>query len=163
MSEPKPLYVKRDVENASDIIAHFKAQGYQTLTKPEDMHVTQTYSREPVVWEDMGEDLYGGKDGKLIIPENDGPRTMAQFDGGAVVMKFHSTALTVRHNQMRREGASWDYDSYNPHITITREGGDVDLNSVVPWTGPIVLGPEIFEALDTEWSKDREEAAENVN
>ena len=41
-------------------------------------------------------------------------------------------------------GAVWEYDDYNPHITITYGEAPAD---VEPYQGPIVLGPEVFEEI----------------
>lgn len=160
---PTPLYVKRDVLNADDIITWAKAQGFHTATKPEDMHVTITYSKAPVLWADMGPDLFSDLSGNITVPAFDGPRTVSPLgDKGAVVLKFQCSALTVRHNEMMRHGASWDFPGYMPHVTLTYDGGDVDLATVEPWTGPIVLGAEVFEVIEESWADTKEEAVETV-
>jgi hypothetical protein len=45
---------------------------------------------------------------------------------------------------MVRNGASHDFDEYQPHVTITYEGSDLDLSKVEPYRGELVFGPEIF-------------------
>jgi uncharacterized protein len=59
--------------------------------------------------------------------------------------------LKWRHASILSEGASWDYADYQPHITITYDKGDVDLATVEPYRGKIVLGPEIFAEVDEDW------------
>ena len=155
------LYVCRyvELENAKNIIAHFKAQGFNKCVKPEDLHTTITYSRFHVNWEDMGTDIYQDNDGRIIVPAGQDPRSVAPIgDEGAVVMHFVSTAIVVRHNEMIRLGASWDYSSYNPHLTISYNGDGIDLANVKPWEGNIILGPEKFDALKENWSSTIEEA-----
>lgn len=141
---PRSLYVRRDVLNAAEIIAHFKRQGFaKTITKA-DMHVTITFSREEVDWMKIGQ----AWEDKLEIPAG-GPRIMEKF-GEATVLTFASNNLFWRHDDMIRNGASWDHSEYNPHITISWEF-DGDLASVEPWTGKIVLGPEIFQEVKEDW------------
>jgi uncharacterized protein len=75
-----------------------------------------------------------------------------------VVLQFASEELNWRHEQIKDAGASWDWPEYQPHITITYAGDSVDLEQVTPYTGPIDLGPEVFEELDEDWKSDiREE------
>lgn len=144
---PMPLYVRRDVVNAAEIIAHFKAQGFETTLPADDLHVTIMYSRAPVDWMKMGQS-WSGEDGRLTIPAG-GVRLMEQFDK-ATVMLFVSSELSWRHEDMRRGGASWDHAEYQPHVTISYDFAG-DLTEVEPYRGKIVLGPEIFEPIDEDW------------
>lgn len=146
-AEPRSLYVRRDVLNAKAIIAHFKAQGFDNTLPADELHVTVTFSRTPVDWMKMGED-WAGSDGKLTVSKG-GPRMMERF-GDATVLLFSSSSLAWRHEDMVRNGASWDHPEYQPHVTISY-GFDGDLSKVEPWTGEIVLGPEVFEEVNEDW------------
>ncbi|GFO81792.1 MAG: hypothetical protein A49_14190 [Methyloceanibacter sp.] len=152
-ARPRTLYVSREVKNAADIIAWAKKQGFTKTTPAADMHVTIAYSREAVDWMKVGEPW----DSEIKIGPG-GPRLVEKFDGGAVVLLFKSRDLEWRHESIRSAGASWDYEDYQPHITITRELGDLDLDTVEPYQGEIVLGPELFEEVDTDWAAGVREA-----
>ena len=90
-----------------------------------------------------------------------GARTVEPLgDKGAVVLKFTSPELQARWKQYRDAGASWDYDSYTPHVTLTYDGAGVDLSKVEPYTGPIDLGPEKQEPLNVDKADDYKEAGE---
>jgi len=138
------LYIRRNVENAEEIIAHFREQGIAKTQVPEDMHVTVAYSKAEVEWPDPDND-------RLIISSPEGRAVMSLDDGKAVVLKFVNKTLQRRWKELCEHGCSWDYESYIPHITITWEAGDLDISKVQPWTGPIELGPEIFEELNENW------------
>lgn len=146
-AEPMPLYVSRNVTNAKEIIAHYAGQGIEGLIDPADMHVTITYSRNPVDWMKMGEAW-----------ENDvkinagGARVNEGFgqDGKTLVLSFNSGSLKWRHNDMVEAGASWDWPDYQPHITIAT-GYNGDISDIEPWIGAIELGPELFKKLDENW------------
>jgi hypothetical protein len=69
----------------------------------------------------------------------------------AVVLLFASDALSWRHQGMVEAGASHDYDEYQPHVTLTYDAGDVDLDTIKPFTGELRFGPELFEPLDLDW------------
>lgn len=152
-STPKPLYVHRKVLNASDIVKWAKAQGFKQTISPSDMHVTVAFSRAPVDWTEIGQDWSGDQQGRIRIKPG-GPRLVEVLGEDAKVLKFSSEELEWRHKRMLDAGASWDWNEYQPHITITY--GDMPEN-VEPYTGPIVLGPEIFEELDLSWKEKIEE------
>lgn len=142
---PRSLYVSRKVLNAPDIIAWAKGQGFATTLPAGDLHVTVIYSRTPVDWMKAGQD-YWNEDGTLLIPPG-GPRVVSRFDGGAVVLEFSSASLSWRHQELKRIGAETSYPEYAPHITITYEPGDVDIDKIEPYRGKIELGPEVFEEV----------------
>ena len=154
---PRTLYVYRRVLNAKAIVAWAKRQGFASTLKPSDMHVTIIYSKEPVDWIKAGTEWSRNDDGKLTIPAG-GPRVVEPLGPkGAVVLHFASNDLIWRHEDiMRRTGASWDWDDFQPHITITYEGAaDVDFSKIAPFTGKIELGEEVFEAVVEDWEKGR--------
>ena len=157
--DPRPLYVYRQLLNASEVLDHFRAQGFRTTLPAEELHVTVTYSKRPVNWFGMGQ--FGSNTGEVIVGPG-GPRLIEPMgDGSAVALLFQSPDLQWRHREMRDAGASWDYPSYLPHVTLTYEAGDIDLSKVEPYQGRLVFGPERFEAIQANWHElvDEEPAA----
>jgi hypothetical protein len=149
---PRPLYVSRKLLNAGDVIAWAKAQGFETTLPAADLHVTVAFSRAPVDWMKAGESWSGDGKGNLTVQAG-GPRMVeALGDKGAVVLLFASHDLDWRHRALREAGASWDWAEYQPHVTLSYRAGAVDLAAVEPYRGPLVFGPEIFEALDDDWA-----------
>ncbi len=149
---PQSLYVSRKVINSADILAWAKGQGITPVLAAGDLHVTITSSRDPVDWMAIGAPWYGEADGKMTIAAG-GPRMMDKF-GDALVLLFNSWQLSSRHADMREIGASWDHGDYQPHITIAYNSDKLPA-TITPYTGPIVLGPEIFEPVDEAWSEDK--------
>jgi hypothetical protein len=150
-SAPRTLYVRRDVLNAAEIIEWAKSQGIAGVVPASEMHVTVTYSRMPVDWMVMGDDYGpGDADGGRVVVQPGGPRMLARFgrDNDYVVLMFNNWNLRWRHDTMVEKGASWDWPEYQPHVTIAMGAdADLDLDSVEPYRGQIVLGPEIFEEI----------------
>lgn len=153
-----PLYVYRKVVNGAAIAAWCREQGFPTVRDPETMHVTITYSKDPVDWLAMGEpDSWpqADKDGNITLPAG-GPRMLESFGGGdnpkVIVLAFASNSLAWRHRSMRDKGASWKFPDYTPHITLSADGGEFDFEAIKPYAGEIVLGPEIFEPIDEDWA-----------
>ncbi|HKF95078.1 MAG TPA: anti-CBASS Acb1 family protein [Gammaproteobacteria bacterium] len=136
---PRTLYVRRDVVNRAEIIKWATAQGFTDIVP--DLHVTIIYSRESVDWMKIGEAWQS----KIEIGAG-GPRLVEPLGDAKAVLLFSSSELKWRNEHMREMGASFDYSEYQPHMTITY-GDAPDLATVQPYTGKIVLGPEIFEEL----------------
>lgn len=147
--DPRPLYVYRQVRNADEIMLWAKEQGFTSVLPAHDMHVTIIYSRKPVNWFAMASEFVLGD--RMVI-EPGGPRVVDRLgDQGAVVLHFVGEPLMWRNRQMRDAGASWDYPQFLPHITLTYQPGGLDLTKVRPYTGRIVLGPEMFETIEQDW------------
>lgn len=139
------LYVYRPVLNHSDIFQWAQGQGFEKTLKPVDFHTTVAYSRAPIDWSLLPVDT-------TPIRVKGGIRTVKKLgDKAAVVLSYQSNLLLDRWTQIRSLGASWDWDDYTPHITITYLGADFSLDTVVPYPGPIVLGPEKWSKLNTNW------------
>lgn len=142
---PQTLYAQRSVVNAEEIIAWAKAEGFETCVPPEELHVTIAHSSAPFCWYDS--------DAKTdTVTIRGGTRSVEPLGGkGAIVLKFDSGRLQDDWLDLRDAGASWDYDSYMPHITLTYSGNGPDLAKVSPFSGKIVLGPEKFQPMTDSW------------
>ena len=142
---PRTLYVSRKVQNVEALKSWATAQGLPDLQ--DDLHVTIAYSTTPVDWIKMGASWadYEGKGAGNMVITAGGPRVVEPLGDRTAVLMFASSDLSWRNREMREAGASWDWDDYQPHISLT--GDPVDLAKVEPYRGKIVLGPEIFEEI----------------
>lgn len=138
---PRTLYVRRDVVNVAEITKWATSQG---LTLQPDLHVTIASSRVPIDWMKMGESW----NARLEIPAG-GPRIIDRLGKNDewVVLLFTSSELRWRHEAAKEAGASWDFNEYQPHISLMKNP-DIDIENIEPYRGKIVLGPEIFEERD---------------
>ncbi len=144
----KTLYLYRTVENSDEIIEWAKSQGFGTTMPSNEMHVTIAYSKIPVNWKEIGINSE-----KLTV--EDGLRTIEELgDKGAIVLRFESSSLTNRWKQIMHKGGSWDFDSYRPHITISYNGGNINIKNVRPYTGKIIFKGEKKERIDENWHDD---------
>lgn len=158
-AEPRTLYVSRKVVNAAEIIRWAKGQGLEATLPAEDMHVTIAFSRNPVDWFAVGSDWSGDENGNLRIKPG-GPRTVERLgDGDAVALLFQNDDLRWRHERIIEAGASWDWPEYRPHITLSWQAEGVDVGALEPYTGPIVLGPELFAEVREDWKETITETA----
>lgn len=168
-AKPKTLYVYRPVENAEDLIAWAKSQGF-TSTQPADkMHVTLAYSKTPLNWAKLHDDyrlepderrasdtcgcapVAWSEDGQKRRKITGGVREVkAMGKDGAVVLAFESDTLTERWMDFKRAGAVWKFPSFTPHVTLSYGGKGVDLEKVLPYAGDIILGEECWEEVNPE-------------
>lgn len=156
---PRTLYVSRKLVNAAEFIAWAKGQGFTTTTPADGLHVTVCYSRTPVDWMKMGTDWGSDDKGQVTVPPG-GARLVERLgDKGAVVLLFNSSALSWRHEEFERNGASFDFAEYQPHVTISYEvPAEFDLSKVQPYQGKLVFGPEVFAEVVEDWEKTVAEA-----
>lgn len=152
-SIPRTLYVSRPVLNGKEIQEHYLNQGFEETTSPDKMHVTICYSKDPVDWNNIHRAV---QDEIHIHPSEDRHHRIfgTQDNAGAHVLEFSEAALADRHDFMRSMGASFDYDSYRPHVTVYYGDPGIGADKIIPWKGPIHLGKEQFEEIDPDWAKD---------
>ena len=143
-AKPRTLFASRPVENGQDLVDWAKAQGFPTALKPDDMHVTQAYSKEPLIWPEAHDDA-------ITVRSTDGRKVGPLGDQGAMVLHFDSPTLQARHEQLKTLGAKSDFPNFNPHVTISWQADGVDPAKVKPYDGPLVLGPERFKEVDPNW------------
>jgi hypothetical protein len=141
----KSLYVARNVLNGKDIEKWAKDEGFTNIMNPSDMHVTIAYSKKKIDWSKLSE-----QNNKINI--KGGKRSIVRLgDEGAIVIKFESNKLQDRFDEFIDAGCSWDYDSYQPHISFSYNGMKGSLNDIKIYDEPILLGPEKFKELDENW------------
>lgn len=151
MPEQKlPLYVSRKVLNAGEIVEWAKSEGFTTTLPEEELHVTICYSKNPLNWSLLNFNL----DTKEIEVEE---AEIEVFDGGAVVLKFESDYLKLRHEYFVQNGASFDFDEYNPHITLSYNEVEPEVKT---YPAKIVLGPEVAETINENYKDTLVEKAE---
>lgn len=147
---PRPLYVYRRLLNAGELIDWAQGVGVKATMPADQLHVTVLYSKQPVDPMQMGEGWSSDPDGGLVIKAG-GPRALESFGDGALVLQFASWSLQSRHNDMVQAGAFHDWPEYLPHVTISYDAGDIDLEAIKPYAGELRFGPEIFEPIDPDW------------
>lgn len=159
-ASPRSLYVRRDVVNWEQIEDHFAAQGIVSMLPPGKMHVTIAHSRSRVDWFKIDQDYMQDSDGRLVVSAG-GARMMDLFGSkqprSTLVLLFSSSALSWRHESIKQQGASWDWPDFSPHVSITYDVSESwsdpatwaeRTRNLQPYTGRIVLGPEIFEEVE---------------
>lgn len=137
-------YVSMNVKNGEDIYDWFIKQGV-CMESPNNLHCTVSYSRK--------EFKHTPNMKNVIINPSNFIGIEPLGDDGAIVLKFNSDDMQERFNKCMTEGATYDYDSYIPHITLTYYGKDLDLSKIKLPNFDLVLGNETLEPLDLGWKE----------
>lgn len=150
-TQSNSLYVRRNLtkSSAKDFIAWAKSQGFTNITPTKDLHVTIVYSKgaKPSIGDSYDSVQFSNVNGRAVEPLG---------DKGAVVLRFRAPELEQRWKQAIDAGATWDYPSgYKPHVTITYDGGGIDLSTVIPYQGTLAFGPEIHEPINENWAEEK--------
>lgn len=144
----KTLYVNRPLALTNELIQWAKDQGFPSSLPAEELHVTICYSKAPVDWDKfVGPSDDGGYD---TVVASGGKREVKRF-GDAIVLTFESVELQTRHQEFLDGGASFDFDSYKPHITISYDP-DFDISGVEPFSGDLEFGLEIWQQIKENWA-----------
>jgi len=148
----RSLYVCRPVLNASAIRAWARSAGFSTALPADDMHVTIAFSKKLVDWHEVPPAT-----DRLMLQLPADRTTKVMVLGKAVVLRFLAPALEARWRRFRQAGASWDHDSYHPHVTISYceppGGWPTPPGEMLPYSGPLILGPERFQEVQADGNK----------
>lgn len=142
---PRPLYMRRDVVNGDEILRHYREQGVEGLYAAESLHVTIAYSKKPLDWMKLGEPWSA----KLEVAPG-GPRVHELFgdDSSVLVLCFAASELNWRAQQVIDAGGSSDHGEYQSHISLSLQGRPEQIETLRPYQGRIILGPELFEQIE---------------
>lgn len=139
----KGTYVSRKVRNPEILYNFFKDQGVNVIPMNE-LHCTIAYSKKEFLLDVDHNEI-------TIKPEQLKSKLEPLGNEGAVVLKFESDEMTERFNHCIEKGATYDYPKYIPHISISYDGKDLDLNKIKIPNFDIILYDEKSEELNLEW------------
>lgn len=139
----KGTYVSRKVKNPETLYNFFKDQGVNVIPMNE-LHCTIAYSKKEFLLDVDNNEI-------TIKPEQLKSKLEPLGNEGAVVLKFESDEMVERFNHCIEKGATYDYPKYIPHISISYDGKDLDLNSIKVPNFDIILYDEKSEELNLDW------------
>lgn len=148
--------VRFDDDTVQRIKTFIKENEIPNSVADKSLHTTVLYSRkhlpeykaageyeEPLVGEPTEFDVWKSQ------PDDDGETS------NCLVLQYECEPLVERHNSLTKEhGATFDYDEYKPHVTLSYNIGDMDINNLDPATiGDIKIVSEYQEELSFDWAK----------
>ena len=147
LEKKETIYICRPLVNHEEFTDWAKSQGFKTTLAPDELHATLAFSKKPVDWSLLTPEKH------KLVSDDIASRQVEQLgDKGAIVLRFEDQNLTNRWQEILDIGAHWQHDGYRPHVTITYDPGTVDLESVEPYDGELVFGPEKFAEVDENWA-----------
>jgi 2'-5' RNA ligase len=135
-------YVSMDLSNGcKDILDHFVEMnlGLSERVDKSTYHITIIYSRTPV----PSAENYAGSTTDIEATVSGYEVFPTKNDGKCLVMRLDFPFANMLNKQLTAEGATSDYDSYKPHMTIA-----YDIKQEIdPHTLPIPQFKLHFEAV----------------
>ena len=81
-------------------------------------------------------------------PDADGNKSQC------LVLTFNCKELVARHKKLMDEhNATFDFDEYKPHVTLSYDVGEMDIKDLPSITEKVVLDKEYSETLKSDWAK----------
>lgn len=119
------------------------------------MHVTLLYSRKhlpdfkargeletPLVGKPIGFEIFESS------PDKD------QNTTNCLVLRFECPELVERHNElMDGHDATFDYDEYKPHLTVSYDVGDLNPKLLPKFDKDLIMTEEYGQDLDLSWAE----------
>lgn len=110
---------------------------------PSSLHVTIVYSRVPVP--DFEENSH------VEITVDNTYSTLEVWNtpsGKTLVLRLDCPYLELRFREAMMAGATYDFEEYNPHITLSYDIGDFDISALPKFNSPLVIEGEYMEIID---------------
>lgn len=143
----KGLYVHRKLLNGGSFHQWAIDNNVPNPIQPEEMHVTQVYSKKPVkLMPDHQVSML-----QLNKPNMHLETFPSQDNKRALVIRFDDKYFHDRFLQAKAAGASYDYGEYKPHVTISYDVDDFDYTKLKPPELPMIFGSEEHSPLDEDW------------
>lgn len=144
----EPLYIKRNVLNGQDLIDWGRSEGLTSMLAPEELHVTVAFIRDSVAHDSI--ELR--TDELPLVHTTHNYRELVRF-GSSMSIKFWSPEIKFRNIEVFNHfGLELPKLPMRPHIALTYTNIPVQFGHMRPFTDVIVLGPEIAEPLNLNWS-----------
>lgn len=137
----KTLYIYRPLINGYDLHHWAQEQGISILSE-DILHVTLAYSRGGLEnWSEAIE-----SDSTYYCNSDPAHLRHLDFFGkekSVLVLKLNAPELVKRWEELIATGTQWDWPNFQPHVTLTYEAKDMDLNLITPYHGELIFGPEV--------------------
>ncbi len=150
--------VEFDEQTKQKIEKYIEAHKLPNAVASSKLHTTLLYSKKHlpdyVAQGKIDPPIIGHATGLKVWPsqpDEDG------YKSNCLVMTYSCPQLVARHKELMSEhDATYDFDEYHPHITLSYDIGDMkikDLGDVKTEIGSIVIIKEYGEELNLDWAK----------
>jgi 2'-5' RNA ligase len=148
--------VKFDKDTKQSIMDYMKEAHIPNALPTSKLHTTLLYSRvECPNYKPIESVKYVGEPDEFVVWETQG--VGGKGKARCLVLKYKCPELVKRHKELIKEhGATHDFPSFEPHITLSYDIGDMKLSSfpdVQKHLGTIHTVGEYVESLDLDWAE----------
>jgi hypothetical protein len=148
--------VKPSQETKDKLADYMEENKIPNPVKPEKLHTTVLYSRKYLPNYKPA--------GKLAIPYKckpvgftvwkTNPEDPKEEKANCLIVKFKCPELIARHEELMKEhGATFDYDKYETHITLSYSIGDLNVDKLPKIDFDLEFDNEYAEELNLNWAK----------
>lgn len=150
--------VKFDKDTNRALHKYIKENKIPNSTRPDRFHSTVLYSRKHLPnYKPAGKldpPMTGNPTGLTVweTQGDNGPKT------NCLIFQYDCPDLVDRHKSLMKEHeATYDYPDFKPHVTLSYDIGDMDVDSLpdVSGVGPVNIVEEYGEDLDLDWARNK--------
>ncbi len=142
--------IRYDTPSKRAIHKYISENKLPNAIRPDKVHTTLLYSRKHLPnYKPAGPiSLTCHPKGFTVFQtRGEGPSTKA------LVLLLDCPELVKRHKELMAEhGATYDFPTYEPHITFSYDLGDIDYTKLPAFTTPLHAVEEYAEDLDLNWA-----------
>ena len=146
--------VKFSDDTVDALIAYCRDNMITNALGAKDFHSTLLYSRKHLPdYEPAGElpEPYIGTPKEFDVWPSP-PNAFKEKETNCLILKYDCEELVDRFNFLMDEhDATFDYDEYTPHVTLSYDAGDLDASTLPAFTGQLEIVSEYEEEED--WDK----------
>ncbi len=148
----------RFCDNTKDAIqAYMDENNIPNMLDKEKLHSTLLYSRKHCPdYTPAGNVSMVGVPKEFDVWNTQAPEGSGKDTSRALVLKYECPELEQRHMSLRKEhGATHDFPDYTPHITLSYDIGDTDVDQlpdISKFLSQINIVKEYGEDLDLDWA-----------
>jgi len=143
--------VKFSDDTVNALIAYCRDNKIANALGAKDFHSTLLYSRKHLPdYEPQGEltEPYTGTPKEFDVWPSP-PNAFKEKETNCLILTYDCKELVNRFDFLMDEhDATFDYDEYTPHVTLSYDAGDLDVSTLPEFTGQIVIASEYEEELD---------------
>lgn len=142
--------VKFDPETTEALKAYQYDNNIPNPLSPDEFHSTVMFSKKYIpTFVTLGQiDNWDGRFTKWDIFPSE--------EENALVLKYDCWQLSERFDKIMSEyDATWEHETFIPHITLSYNVGDLDIKKLPKYDGPIIIIEEFNDDLDLGWADER--------
>lgn len=148
--------VKASKDTQEKIKKYLEDNKVPTPVKTEKLHTTILYSRKYLPnYKPAGklDTPYKAKPVEFMVWKTT-PEDPKEEKTNCLILKLDCPKLIQRHKELMKEhGATFDYETYTPHITLSYNIGDLDVSKLPKIDFDIEFDTEYIEDLNLNWAK----------